>query len=132
MLLVCCRVVAHRHLAEAPLTGSAALQLLAGSDFKFKCGDGLNGYGQFDRRGSAWAAYKFGAGTNEDPEVRANATVRAQGNELCFTIKGLEIAGEICAPVAEKSSGTYRFGTKDDWCEVQVIQGSGLRAADSR
>jgi hypothetical protein len=104
-----------------PLTGTAALKLLAGRSFKLSCGDGLHGYGQFDRRGSAWAAFNYGSDSYSEPERRASAIVRAQGKEVCFTLRGLEIAGEICAPVKQKSSGIYRFGANDDWCDVQQI-----------
>ncbi len=105
-----------------PLTGTAALQFLAGQSFILRCGDVLYGYGQFDRRGSAWAAFRFSSDAYGEPEKRASAVVRAQRNEVCFTVRGLEIAGEICAPVKEKASSIYRFGTEDDGCDVQVIQ----------
>lgn len=114
-----------------PFTGTVALQLLAGRNFKFRCGDVLNGYGQFDRRGSVWAAFKHSSDAAAEPERRANAIVRAQGPEICFTVEGL---GETCVPVTEKSSGIYRFGTKEDWCDVQVIQHlpPHIKSVDSR
>jgi hypothetical protein len=104
------------------LTGVAIVQLLAGQTFRFSCGAVAYGYGQFDRRGSAWAAFRYSSDGYGEPERRASATVRTQGSEVCFTIIGLEIAGEICTPVKEQSPGIYRFGTKDDWCDVQIIQ----------
>lgn len=106
--------------ADRPLTGAAALSLMAGRDFKFKCADGLHGFGQFDRRGFAWAAYKSSLSGYDAPEQRATAAVRAQGKELCFTLNGLEIAGEICVPITEKASGAYRLGTQDEWCDINV------------
>jgi hypothetical protein len=108
--------------ADRHLGGAAALQLLAGREFKFICGDGMHGVGKFDRLGSAWAVYKTSAGDLEI-EQRVTARIRAQDKELCFAINGLEIiAGEICVPVLEKRPGLYRLGTRDDWCDVKLKQ----------
>ena len=105
-----------------PVTGPNAYQVLAGQNFKLSCGGDIYGYGQFDRRGSAWAAFKYSTDSYAEPEKRASAVVRVHGKEVCFTIRGIEIAGEKCVQVNERSSGIYRFGTKDDWCDVQIIQ----------
>jgi hypothetical protein len=109
--------------AERVLTGTVAWQLLAGKDFQFQCADGLHGYGQFDRRGLAWAAYKSSA-NQEELERRVEATVRADGAELCFKLKDFDLIGEVCVPIAEKRSGIYRAGSKDDGCEIKVKERS--------
>jgi hypothetical protein len=116
--------------AERALTGAVAWQLLAGKDFQFKCTDGMHGYGQFDRRGSAWAAYKSSA-NQEELERRVEALVRSDGAELCFRLKDFSLIGEMCVPIAEKTSGTYLAGSKDDGCEIKV-KGRPLTAGINR
>ena len=103
------------------LTGTTALGQLSGKNFRFKCSDNLHGYGRFERQGTAWANYRYSSATSNELERRATATLRAQGKEVCLVIRGFEIAGEICAPVRAKSAGNYRFGSNEEWCDVQVI-----------
>jgi hypothetical protein len=110
--------------AERALKGAVAWQLLAGKDFQFKCTDGMHGYGQFDRRGAAWAAYKPSSYQEEILERRAEAMVRADGDELCFKLKDFDLAGELCVPITQKSSSTFLAGSKDDGCEIKVKERS--------
>lgn len=104
------------------LTGADALQLLVGRSFKLKCSDGLSGSVQFDDRGLARATFKHAMDSVNDPERRATAESRVRSKEICFTIEGLKIAGEICAPVRERSAGNYRFGTNQEWCDLQILR----------
>jgi hypothetical protein len=116
--------------AERVLTGAVAWQLLAGKDFQFQCADGLHGYGQFNRGGSAWAAYKSSA-NQEELERRVEALARADGAELCFRLKDFDLIGELCVPMTQKSSSTYLAGSKDDGCEIKVKEKS-LAAGTNR
>ncbi len=105
--------------AERKLAGAAALQLFAGKSFKFICDDQMNGYGRFNGRSSAWASYKYSTSADE-LERRSEATIRVNGDELCFRSKDL-IGGEMCAAFAEKSSGIYRATNTNGWCDLKVI-----------
>jgi hypothetical protein len=112
-------------VAEQALTGEVALQFLSGTDFQFECSRGVHGYGKFVQRSFLWAAYKFNSYSSSREEVlerRAEVFVRPNDNELCFKLKGLEYIGEMCMPVTEKTSGTYRLGSKNEWCELKVKQ----------
>jgi hypothetical protein len=109
-------------VAAEPVTAVSVLQFFAGKSFKLKCGDGLYGYGQLDPQGSVWAAFRFGPEGVGEPEKRASATVRAQGSEICATVQGLEMVGELCVPVKQTSEKTYRIGKENTWCDVEIIQ----------
>src|ERR1041385_9138412 len=90
------------------LSGSSALQALAGKSFQFKCDDQMYGYGRFVSRTSAWASYRY---NKDELERRAQAAIRVNGGELCFQSAGG--VGEICAIFASKGAGAYRATSKD-------------------
>jgi hypothetical protein len=97
------------------LSGSSALQALAGKSFQFKCDDQMYGYGRFVSRTSAWASYSY---TREELERRASAAIRVNGNELCFQSDGG--IGEVCAVFATRGAGVYRATSKDGWCDLRI------------
>ncbi len=97
------------------LSGSTALQALAGKSFQFKCDDQMYGYGRFVSRTSAWASYRY---NKDELERRAQAAIRVNGGELCFQSTGG--VGEICAIFASKGAGSYRATSKDGWCDLRV------------
>jgi len=57
----------------------------------------------------------------DELERRSEATIRVNGDELCFKSKDL-IGGEMCAAFAEKSSGVYRTSNKNGWCDLKVTR----------
>jgi hypothetical protein len=107
-------------LAERPISGAEAQQLLAGKQFLIQCVDGTQGYGVFNMHGVVNVAYRrFNAHRNA-PDQRDRATVRARGNEICLAWREFDGGGDGCYPISEKNVGHYRIGSAMRWCEIKA------------
>ena len=106
--------------ADRQISGAEAQRLLAGKQFRIQCVDGTQGHGVFNAHGLVTVAYRRFNASNDSPDMRDRATVRARGHEICLAWKEFDGGGDGCYPVAEKDAGHYRIGSAMRWCEIKA------------
>jgi hypothetical protein len=107
-------------LAEKALTGAEMQKALSGKRFNLVCADGTKGSGSY-HSGIAQASYTRPSSRDDAGSDTDQASVRAQGPEICLSWKKMNGGGEGCYGVVEKSGGSYRLmAATGGWCDITV------------
>lgn len=103
------------------MTGAEMQRALAGKRFNLACADGTKGSGSYSASGIAKASYTRPSNRDDAGSDTDQASVRAQGHEICLNWKKLNGGGEGCYGVTEKSEGAYRLASASGgWCDITL------------